>query len=250
MAADVAFLEGQRWRFRTAAAAGVLVIGRIDRKWLRRAIVHVSIEAPVVIGHLAFTEAALRSSVEELLPATSGVGPTFAKGLALWHRDRGTAFEISVAAAVEAVAGVARGIDAFAFDAFVTAMRARRSEAMIAELHDRLFALSEWFFLAWPDRPRIPVTWTFPDGANPAPCILAFTDRGKAQRCATEKGLVTQSGEAIVIAGPVRQAVPWLLSGPASDGVTWICFNHGSSSVSFPLYLDEVRARLGPAAPG
>lgn len=241
MATDVAFLEGQRWRFRTASGTGVLVIGRIDRRWPRPTTVHVSIEIPDAVGHMPFTEPALRSSVEALLPERGAVAPAFEDGLAMWRRDRGGVFDIPVATAVESVTQVMN--NARGFDALVARMRASRSEALIVELYDRLFALPHWFFLGKPEQPRAPVLWTFPDGMNPAPCILAFTDAGKARRCAVEKGLVGRSGEPAVMPAPVREAVPWLLSGPGAEGVTWICFNLGPSSANFPLYLDEAKAR-------
>jgi len=247
MATDDAFLEGQRWRFRTATGTGVLVIGRIERKWLRRTTVHVSIEAPIAVAHMPFTEAALRSSVVELLPERAAAAPSFDAGLAMWRQDRGAAFEVSVATATEGVAHSVNRADRF--DALVTEMRASKSEAMIGQLYDRVFALPQWFFLGRPEEPRAPVVWTFPGGMNPAPCILAFTDRDKARRCAIDKGLVAPSGEPVVMPAPVREAVPWLLSGPGAEGVTWICFNLGPSSMNFPLYLDEAKARLDAGLP-
>jgi len=98
----------------------------------------------------------------------------------------------------------------FDFDAHVRSMRTTRSEEMIGELYRQLFALERWFFLEDPSQEHTPLLWIFPNGRNPAPCILVFTDDNKAKACAMAIGSLGQRRPHIMPA-PRKEAVEWMV---------------------------------------
>ncbi|MBL0219236.1 MAG: hypothetical protein IPQ07_35870, partial [Myxococcales bacterium] len=99
-----------------------------------------------------------------------------------------------------------------------------------------MFQLDEWFLPADPNDPDVPMQWTFPDGRNPTPCILAYTDVALAERRANEV-VASSGGTAAVMVLSVGDAVRWMASGDL--GVSWASFNHGEGSENFPLYFDQ-----------
>jgi hypothetical protein len=233
---------GQRWRY--VAGAGdenaTLVVGWIEQNpqgW----VIHVSIEgARTPIAHMPFRPEALDVSVTHLLDERASVAAQFPSGYEQWRQASGGVFTIPVAEAVAIVTRV-MGPD---FDSLVREMRAKRSDDLIDALYAQLFQLPAWFFLGDPQEPRRPVLWRFPQGLNPNPCLLGFTDQVKAESCVRETNLLDARGAPIVMPGPVRESIRWMLE-LRQEGVDWVCFNYVSTSENFPLYFDMAEQMLG-----
>lgn len=51
---------GQRWKFRAGHESGTLVIGRIDRPWFGRQVIHIWVESSQLpIAHMPFSPEAI-----------------------------------------------------------------------------------------------------------------------------------------------------------------------------------------------
>ncbi len=124
------------------------------------------------------------------------------------------------------------------FNALVLEMRAARTTDAMMVLYEQLFRLEAWFLPNDPEDSRgAPMQWRFPDGQNPTPCILVYTDADCAKRRADEvAGSLGKSGEVMSVS--VEDAVRWMVSGDL--GVSWASVNNGAGLESFPLYFDKI----------
>ena len=236
---------GQRWSYQTREqdAGSTLVIGKVQKDPQKPAIIHVVVEevsrpgfdAPIVIGHMPFSEQAISDSVLELIETGAELSSDFADCIAVWEEEEGGVFAITVAEAVEAVVSTAPQPFDDPFDGIVIEMRAQQSDELIGELYRQLFSLDHWFFLCEPDNPRAPVQWEFPDGMNPQPAILAFTSSERAASAAAMLGVYPEGSKVSIMPAVVKEAVEWI-TGPNCDN-EWLCFN--LTQQNFPLYCED-----------
>lgn len=240
---------GQRWTYRCRECdqGTTLLIGEVQSRLLRAAIVHISVDglrgdpsgSPTCIGHMPFSVAALNKSVLDLVATDVPVDDSLREGMATWAANKGGVFDIPVVEALDAVLGVLRKpVDHF--DALVVKMRAERSEALVYELYRELFRLEAWYFLCRPDEPQAPVERVFPQGHNKTPALLAFTSQQRAAAAAIELGIYPAGSEVSIQPAAVKEAVEWV-NGPHCSN-TWICFN--LTFENFPLYCDQAASLL------
>jgi hypothetical protein len=125
------------------------------------------------------------------------------------------------------------------FDALVLEMRTARTTASMMVVYEHLFRLEEWFLPNDPEKESIgtPMQWRFPEGRNPTPCILVYTDFDRAKRHADRVAAsFGKAGEVMSVS--VEDAVKWMLFGDL--GVSWASVNYGEGSENFPLYFYQV----------
>lgn len=123
------------------------------------------------------------------------------------------------------------------FNALVLAMRAERSTTAMMVVYEHLFRLEEWFFPLDPEDPETPMQWRFPNGANPTPCILVYTEKDLAWARAREVAAQI-GGSAGVLTLKVIDAVDWMRT--TGIGVSWASVNFAAGFENFPLYFYQV----------
>jgi len=245
------FAAGQRWSYRTREQdpSSTLVIGKVQNDFHGQTVLHISVEGvvrpdsplPIEIGHMPFSAEAIEASVLELLESDIQLPDGLFEGITVWEEQQGGVFTITVAEAVDALVTMVPPPQDDGFDQIVVEMRERRTDEMVEVLYRELFALETWFFLCEPDNVQAAVQWTFSDGHNPAPALLAFTSRERAQSAAVELGIYPEGSEIYVMPAPVAEAVPWFAGDSCAND--WACFN--LTQENFPLYADDAMRMLG-----
>lgn len=189
----------------------------------------------IVIRHMPFSKDAIDVSVLNLVETDVKLGPEFEDGVAIWKKQKGGVFNLTVSQAVDAVLSVTTAPHDDPFDRIVTEMRSTRSEELIDNLYSQLFSLDQWFFLCKPGNENTPVQWEFPEGLNPSPALLAFTSRERAASAAISLGIYPEGSGISIMPATVKDAVEWV-SGPDCSN-SWICFN--LTQENFPLYCND-----------
>lgn len=125
------------------------------------------------------------------------------------------------------------------FNSLVLAMRVARTTASMMVVYEQLFRLDEWFLPNDPEQALgTPMQWRFPDGLNPTPCILIYTDAEPAHQRANDIATSLGRTSGAVLSVSVPEAVRWIVSGDL--GVSWASVNHGPGLENFPLYFFQV----------
>lgn len=242
------FESGQRWSYRTRDQdqGSTLVIGSVQKRFLKPSVIHIKVEGvfsagsnePTEISHMPFTAAALETSVSEQVADGIDPGEEHREGQQIWKRNRGGVFDIAVAEAVDGVLSVADTVPNDPIDRIVREMRASQDNRMIDTLYNALFSLEQWHFICDPIDPHSPASWVFPDGHNPTPAVLAFTSQDRAVSAAIDLELYPAGTEVPLMSVSTQEAVEWITGEGFNQ--TWLCFN--LTFDNFPLYCERAEA--------
>lgn len=90
---------GQIWRKKDSTVS--MIILQIDAEHVEK-IIHIGILTPYIIGHMPFSESAIKKSDLQLISEGNEI-PSYKEGYDDWKRNKGGIFSFSVKEAVEMV---------------------------------------------------------------------------------------------------------------------------------------------------